>query len=362
MQTEKMLDHVGELFRLPGKLTDYSEIKRGNINSTYKAAYTDESGETKQYIIQRINSNVFSDPASLMINIDRVTSYIKARYPDQVTLQYRLAPSGVNYCVDSDCFWRVCDYFESVAYDYTDDPEIIFGVGKAFGKFQSMLSGFDGSVLAETIPDFHNTAKRMQTLFDAEKTDCANRAESVKAELDYLRSVSDKASELSILYAEGKIPCRVTHNDTKANNVLFERDTKRPLTVIDLDTVMPGMSLYDFGDAVRFIASTAAEDEPDVSKIGFDAEKFRAFCAGYLGSVKHDLAPIEKENLVLGAFSVTIEMAARFLTDYLQNDIYFKTHYEGHNLVRARSQIRLAQDIAAKREQLETIVRETLEA
>lgn len=359
MQIEAMLAQVGEQFRLAGKLTAFSEITRGNINSTYKADYALD-GKTSSYIFQRINRSVFSEPAAIMQNIDLVTSYIETHYPEQVTLRYYPALDGRNYCVEDDAFWRVCDYYVSDAYDYTNDPEIIAGVGSAFGEFQSQLSGFDGSKLNETIPDFHNTAKRMQNLFDVVADDCVGRVATVPDEIAYLRAVAEKASELSIRYAVGEIPCRVTHNDTKANNVLFVRGTKKPLTVIDLDTVMPGSSLFDFGDAVRFIASTADEDEQDLSKVRFSTEKFRAFCRGYLGAVKQDLQAVEKENLVLAAFSITIEMAARFLTDYLQGDVYFRTRYPEHNLVRARCQIRLAQDMVRKRKHMEIIVREIL--
>ena len=341
-----MLALVGKQFRLAGELTAFREITRGNINSTYKADYT-AGGKTSSYIFQRINRSVFTDPAAIMQNIDLVTSYIKAHYPEQVTLQYYRAQDGCNYCVEDDAFWRVCDYYVSDAYDYTDDPEIIAGVGSAFGEFQAQLSGFDGSKLNETIPDFHNTAKRMQNLFDAVADDCVGRVATVLDEIAYLRAVAEKASELSIRYAAGEIPCRVTHNDTKANNVLFMPGTKKPLTVIP-------------SSAMRVVTSSADEDEQDLSKVGFSAEKFRAFCRGYLGAVKQDLQPVEKENLVLAAFSITLEMAARFLTDYLQGDVYFRTRYPEHNLVRARCQIKLARDITAQWSQLESIVREML--
>ena len=360
LQLYETINKIGGQFRLPGKLYSYDVITNGNINSTYKATYRDAVGQLVSYIFQRVNTNVFSHPVEIMRNIENVTSYINEKFPDEVTLRYYHTEDGLNYCVDGDCFWRVSNYFDSVAYNTTDDPTVIAGVGEAFGKFQTQLSGFDGGKLYETIPEFHNTAKRMQTFLRAVEEDTAGRVKEVPEEIAYLRSVADEASELSIRYAAGEIPCRVTHNDTKANNVLFDRVTKRPLVVIDLDTVMPGMAGYDFGDAVRFIASTAEEDEPDTTRIYFDTGKFRAFCKGYLRQVKRGLTQLELDTLVQAAFSVTVEMAARFLTDYLQGDTYFKINYPEHNLVRTRSQIRLAQDITKKRDELEWIVRETL--
>ena len=223
------------------------------------------------------------------------------------------------------------------------------------------VSDFDGSVLYETIPNFHNTKKRLDTLFASAEKDVCGRRTEVEAELDYIRTVSDMAADLSIRYANGELPTRVTHNDTKANNVLFDRVTKRPITVIDLDTVMPGMAMYDFGDAVRFIANTAVEDESDLSKVYFDTAKFRAFAKGFIKEVKNAWTDAELHALVLASFSITIEQTARFLTDYLDGDTYFKTNYPTHNLVRTRCQMRLAQDIQRKWEELESIVREVLE-
>ena len=182
----------------------------------------------------------------------------------------------------------------------------------------------------------------------------------MREEIEYLSSVRWQAGELSVLYANGGFPVRVTHNDTKSNNVLFDRVTKMPVVVIDLDTVMPGMAMYDFGDAVRFIANTAAEDEPDTGRVFFDTAKFRAFCKGFIGEVVHGLTQPELDSLVLASFSVTVELAARFLDDYITGDKYFKINYPLHNLVRTRCQLALAKDISAKREELEWIVRETV--
>lgn len=361
MELHEILAHVGTAFQLPGTMDSYEVIPYGHINNTYKVTYRGGDGALTPYIFQRVNQNVFPNTVGLMNNIDGVTSYISRKYPKENTLHFFRTAEDNCYFTDETGFWRVTNYFESDTYNTCEDPEVIAGVGEAIGRFQLQLADYDGQPLVETIPNFHNTRKRFNDLFASAQKDVCGRAASVAEELAYMQSVAETASELSDRYAAGEFPRRVTHNDTKANNVLFEKGTKRPLVVIDLDTVMPGMAMYDFGDAVRFIVSTAAEDEPDLKRIYFDTGKFRAFCSGYLKQVKNALTKPELDSLVLAAFSITLESASRFLADYLDGDVYFKIHYPEHNLVRARSQIRLAQDIARKRDELEWIVRETIE-
>ncbi len=353
---------VGEKFRLPGTLYTYDTITIGNINSTYKVTYRNDKYDLKSYLFQKINTVVFKNPVEIMSNIDRVTSFLREKYPDQLTLHFHHTADGDNYFVnDRNYFWRVSNYIDSITYDSTDDLTVIAATGEAFGHFQMQLADFDGTQLWETIPDFHNTEKRLDTLFaDAEKDPCGRVAE-VEEELAYIRSVRDQASELSVRLAKGELPTRVTHNDTKANNVLFDRVTKRPIVVIDLDTVMPGMAMYDFGDAVRFIASTATEDEPDIRKVYFDTSKFRAFAKGFIHEVRGALTKEEIDTLVLATFSITIELASRFLDDYLNGDTYFKCNYPMHNLVRTRCQLQLAKDIMRKRDELEWIVCDIME-
>jgi hypothetical protein len=277
------LKQVGVKFRLPGTIYSYNTITLGNINATYKVTYQNPDKTLKSYLFQKVNTHVFKNPEQIMENIDKVTTFIRENYPDQLSLHFHHTEEGRNYYVQTDraqdegYFWRVSNFIDSITFDCTDDPAVIAATGEAFGHFQMQLAGLDGSSLHETIPDFHNTKKRLDTLFaDAEK-DAAGRREEVEEELEYIQSVREYASELSIRHSKGELPTRVTHNDTKANNVLFDRLTKRPIIVIDLDTVMPGMAMYDFGDAVRFIASTAVEDEPDLSRVYFDTAKFRAF-------------------------------------------------------------------------------------
>ena len=356
------LKDVGAKFRLPGELYSYNAIVMGNINSTFKATYMNDDGSLKSYLFQKINTNVFKNPVEIMENIDKVTTYIREKYPNQTTLHFHHTDEGLNYylCEDN-AFWRVINYVDSVTFNTSEDLAVIESTGKAFGQFQTQLSNFDGSLLNETIPDFHNTKKRLDTLFAHVKQDPCRRVSKVKKEIEYLASVREKASELSIQLENGEIPKRVTHNDTKCNNVLFDKKTKEPIVVIDLDTIMPGMSMYDFGDAVRFIANTAVEDEPDISKVFFDTGKFRAFTKGFIGATHGSLEPIEINNLVKASFSITIELAARFLDDYITGDKYFRCVYPKHNLVRTRCQLQLAKDIERKWDELEWIVRDVIE-
>ena len=352
---------IGEAFRLPGTLCTFDIITNGNINTTYRVTYRNDEGGTKAYIFQRINTVVFSNPVQIMHNIDLVTSHIREKYPNERTLHFHHTADGKNYIFDDDnCFWRVMNYVESVTFDTCDDLSVIEATGQAFGRFQNQLSDFDGSKLYETIPDFHNTKKRLDTLFAHIEQDPCGRVAEVLPEIEYISSVRREAGELSVRYANGDFPVRVTHNDTKSNNVLFDPITKMPIVVIDLDTVMPGMAMYDFGDAVRFIANTAAEDEPDTGRVFFDTSKFRAFSKGFIGEVVHGLTQPELDSLVLASFSITVELAARFLDDYITGDKYFKINYPLHNLVRTRCQLALAQDIMRKHQELEWIVRETV--
>ena len=353
----RKLAEVGTYFRLPGKAYSYDTMKSGNINATYRVTYRREDATLKSYIFQRINTHVFKNPVEIMENIDRVTEHIRARKPGGITLHFHHAASGLNYMMDEDdSFWRVMNYVESETYDVSDDLTVIYETGVAFGQFQLRLADFDGSLLHETIPDFHNTKKRLDDLAAAAARDAAYRADVVTAELAYLMSVRERAERLSVAFANGEFPTRVTHNDTKCNNVLFDKKTKKPLVVIDLDTVMPGMSMYDFADAARFICSTTVEDEPDTFKVAFDPEKFRALARGYVGTLREHVTPAEIDTLVEATFAITIEIAARFLTDYLNGDTYFKTMYPDHNLVRARCQIALAKSILAQSETLEEII------
>ncbi len=354
---QQTLIEIGRCFRLPGTFSGYEVIKNGNINKTYKVTYRTDDDETKHYVFQKVNTYVFKNPVEIMANIDRVTSHIRKKCGGRPSLHFHHTGTGENYMYDSDgSFWRVMNFIDSVTFDICDDESVIRAVGEAFGEFQLQLADFDGSVLYETIADFHNTRKRLDTLFTDARANQVGRTGSVTSELHRIRSYYKTACSLCDRYGSRAFPVRVTHNDTKANNVLFDRETLRPLTIIDLDTVMPGMAMYDFGDAVRFLANTAAEDEPDLSKVSLDTAKFTAFAEGFIGKVKDSLTPEEIDSMVLGTFSITVELAARFLDDYLNGDVYFKITYPDHNLVRARCQLRLAEDILRKYDELQQIV------
>ena len=356
------LKEIGRKFRLQGEIYSYDVITIGNINSTYRVTYTRDDNSLKSYLFQKVNTNVFKNPVKIMENIDNVTTFIRNKYPDQITLHFHHTDEGYNYYVyGKDAFWRVVNYIDSVTYDSTDDLGIIELMGKAFGDFQTQLADFDGSVLHETIPNFHNTKKRLDTFFAHVEEDPCGRVAEVRKEIEYFASIREKAQELSIRFANGEIPNRVTHNDTKCNNVLFDKKTKTPIVVVDLDTIMPGMAIYDFADAARFIVNTTVEDEPDTSKVFFDTAKFRALAKGFLEATRDSLEPIEIENLVKATFSMTIEIAVRFLDDYITGDHYFRCAYPKHNLVRTRCQLKLAQDIERKWEELEWIVKDVLE-
>ena len=353
---------IGQKFRLAGEIYSYEAITMGNINATYKVTYTKPGGDLKPYLFQKVNTHVFKNPIDIMENIDKVTTHIRNKCPDQITLHFHHTDEGLNYYIyDEKSFWRVINYVDSVTFNSSEDLHVIEATGKAFGQFQTQLADFDGASLHETIPNFHNTKVRLDTFFANVEKDPCGRVKEVKNEIEYIASVREKAGELSILFENGEIPKRVTHNDTKCNNVLFDRVTKDPIVVIDLDTIMPGMSVYDFGDAVRFIANTAVEDEPDLSRVFFDTGKFRAFAKGFVQETHGALEPIEIQNLVRASFSIAVELASRFLDDYITGDLYFRCVYPKHNLVRARCQLQLAKDIERKWDELEWIVRDVIE-
>lgn len=354
----KALSEVGEHFRLKGIIENYEPINNGNVNKTYKVSYITPRGQRKLYVFQLVNTYVFKDPDRIMKNIELVTAHLKAKCGSAPALHCYHTEDGKNFLsLGENGFWRVMNYIESVTFNETSDPRIIAGVGTAFGRFQNQLADLDGSLLYETIKDFHHTKKRIGSLFDSARKNPVCRTELVEKELDYIASVAKKASELSVRYENGEFPVRVTHNDTKSNNVLFDKATLSPIAVIDLDTVMPGMAMYDFGDGARFIASSAPEDTEDIGSVYLNTEKFSAFCRGYISEVRDRLTTAELDAMVLGAFSVTVELAARFLEDYINGDLYFKTLRPHHNLIRARCQIALAKDISEKYDGLFEIVR-----
>lgn len=357
---------LGEKFGIAGRLTAWHEICAGNINRTYEVSFADpDDGHCDKYTFQRINTYVFKNPEDVMHNILNVTEHIKKKLLEEYgsyerrVLSFLTADGGRPYLYTNDRdFWRVYRFVDNAkAYDIIEKPVHFYEAGRAFGEFQGWLSDFPVDILVETIPHFHNTVRRMEDLRRAVKEDRAGRRGEAEAEIAFILGREAEAGTVVEWLAAGKIPYRVTHNDTKINNILFDAATDKALCVIDLDTVMPGTSVYDFGDAVRSGASTAREDEEDLSKVHFDLAMFEQFTKGFLEETKGLLTPEEIRLLPLGAKIITLELASRFLADYLDGDVYFKTTRPDHNLVRARNQIRLVQEMEGVFPEMESIVR-----
>lgn len=353
---QQKLAQVCAAFRIEEAFDSWEELKVGNINKTYKVTFIRENGVKKAYIVQKLNTYVFKAPENVMENIERVTQHMRRVQPGRVCLHYHHTREGKTFIREGEDIWRLVNFIPSANLTDYQDETLVRNAGFAFGEFQDALSSFDASLLHETIPDFHNTRKRYQALEAAVAADPIGRAARTQAEIAFLRSAKAQACTLCRLQQQGALPLRVTHNDTKINNVLFDRKDHRALVVIDLDTVMPGVVGNDFGDAVRSIANTAAEDERDVSLVQCDLHRMEIFADGFLESTAETLTQTEMDTLGLSCFCLTVELAVRFLTDYLLGDPYFFCAYEEHNLVRARAQIALAQDMQRKMPQMEAII------
>ena len=331
----------------------------GHITSTYRV-------EIPRVLLQRINTDVFKNPDELMENIEKVTDYLREKIveydgdPERETMRIIKTVDGKNYYRDADDnvyrMYRFVDNTKIVEDDISYNDLYHAGIG--FGKFQKMLKDFPVDILHETIPYFHHTPMRVQELKDAIENNVAGKVKLVEEEIDFVLKHEYLAGIVVDGIERGEIPIRVTHNDTKINNILFDRLSGEAICVIDLDTVMPGSVLYDFGDALRMGASTGAEDEVDLSKVQFDIEAFRKFSEGYLEEMREELTEKEMELLPVSAALLTYECGIRFLTDYLNGNIYFKVKRENHNLDRARNQFKLVEDILQKMDQLENIVDE----
>lgn len=359
------VDTVADAFAIEGKLLFWEPYGNGHINDTFLLTYELPLGEKKRYILQRLNLVVFKRPDELMKNVVSVTEYLRQMIirqggdPDRETLRVIKTREGGNYFQDrcGNCF-RVFSFIEdSICLQQVENKDDFYACGAAFGNFQRMLADYPVADLYETIPDFHNTPSRFRDFQKAVEEDLLGRAALVQAEIDFALEREKETSELTDLIKEGKLPLRVTHNDTKLDNILFDKESKKALCIIDLDTVMPGSSLYDFGDSIRFGASTGAEDEKDLSKVELDLSLFEAFTRGYLVGSGGSLTQKEIEMLPMGAKLMTYECGIRFLADYLQGDVYFKIQREGHNLDRARTQFKLVAEMEEKWTQMNDIVR-----
>lgn len=350
-----LANDIKNAFGIGGETVKAEALGNGNINDTY-LVYIQSGDSVARYIFQRVNRAVFTNPEDIAKNVSGVTTHIanKLRLAGEKDIErrvvkyYRNISGGYYHITESGDYWRVMSYiYDSVCFD-TADNTLLFNTGVAFGEFQRLLSDFPAETLCVTIPDFHNTPARYAQLALAADADAFSRLCEVKAEYDYLLSQSENACRLCRLADSGAIPLRVVHNDTKCNNVMFDAKTGRNLAVVDLDTVMPGLIAYDFGDAVRFAANPGGEDCEDLSEVFLDTDAFAAFARGYVGQIRGSVSRFELDTLADGVLAVTLELAARFLTDYLCGDSYFKCKKERHNLIRARAQIALARDIITK--------------
>ena len=346
-----------EAFGLPRDCAS-TRLHGGHINDTFLV----ENGG--KYVIQRINRYVFPSPQDIMENITGVTEFLREKIlarggdPLRETLNIRRTTQGGTLFVDEEGGpWRCMTFVDkATSHETVESPAMLREAGRAFGEFQSLLSSYPASTLHETIKDFHNTPERYRQLLEAAQNDKAGRLSQVGAEMDFAAQRKEDCALLMDLLREGKLPLRVTHNDTKMSNILIDDATGKAICVIDLDTVMPGLCAFDFGDSIRAGATTAAEDEADLSKVHFDLELFEAYADGFLSAAGSALTPLELKTLPDGARLMTLEVGLRFLADYLNGDVYFRTAYPEHNLVRARNQFKLVQEMEEKRAGMDAVI------
>lgn len=343
-------------FRLNGYPVYCEKHGYGHINETYLV----ETDKNQRYILQKINTHVFPDVEALMGNIEKVTKFIAARVKSpREAMRLVETNSGKSFYRDGKGqSWRVYDFIEdALSLQLPEGPQDFYESAIAFGGFMEQMSSFPAETLKETIKDFHNTIDRYRIFEETLKKDPLGRAREVEREIEFVLSREEEAGRLHKMRLNGELPLRVTHNDTKLNNVLLDKSTRKALCVIDLDTVMPGLSLYDFGDSIRFGAATALEDERDLSRMGIDLELFRIYTKGYVKACP-SLTKEERELLPLGAKIMTLECGLRFLTDYIDGDHYFAVHRDRHNLDRARTQFKLVRDMELKWDEMNNIIRE----
>ena len=347
---------VAAAFAIEGRPVSYERYGEGHINVTYLIT-TDKN---KKYILQNVNTSVFRDPEGLMSNISAVTAHIAKKVTDKRGVLHIVKTlDGKTYHTAHDgSVWRVTDYIEdSLCLLLPETEADFYESAVAFGTFQQQLLDFPAHSLTESIPNFHNTPDRYRIFREVLERDPMGRASGVKDEIEFVLAREDEAAAITRLLQSGQLPLRVTHNDTKINNVMLDKATRKALCVIDLDTVIPGSALFDYGDSIRFGAASGAEDERDLSRIEMRLDMFRAYTDGFLSACK-GLTPLEKELLPLGAKTMTLECGLRFLTDYIDGDKYFGIHREGHNLDRCRTQLKLVSDMESKWQQMQDIVRE----
>lgn len=358
------IEEIVSQFKYEGYFTESKICGSGHINETFEVAFIKDNGKPIRYILQRINTNIFKAPEKLMENIKNVTTYLKEKIiavggnPERETLSLIDTINGKTFYVSaSGDYWRSYAFIEGAkTYQLVENLKHFYNAGKALGNFEQLLADFPAEKLHETIPDFHNTRKRYETFLEALSKDVMNRAKDVQKEIEFVLSRGDDTYVLVNLLKEGKLPLRVTHNDTKFNNVLIDDETGEGICVIDLDTIMQGLSLDDFGDSIRSGANPADEDERDLSKVCMDLELYEHFTRGFLEGINHSLTATELEYLPFAAKIITFECGIRFLTDHLNGDTYFSIHRENHNLDRARTQFKMVTDMEEKYDEMKAIV------
>ena len=364
--SKERVQFLQDSFQLDGEFTSVEILNNGLINFTCVLHFKQADGKDKAYVAQKINTNVFKDVNALMSNIAGVTSYLREGIKksggdlSRETLHFRKNKDGKHYVIDEHnnawrCYRHVGDVYSC---NSIENAQVFYNAGKAFGNFQNALADYPAEKLYETIPNFHNTYSRFLDFKKAVEEDKAGRKGSVPKEIQFVLDREKDTHVVLDLIESGEIPIRVTHNDTKLNNILFDNETDEGICVIDLDTIMPGSALYDFGDSIRFGANTASEDEKDLSKVSLSLPLYKAYVEGYLSSAKDSLVPKEIELLPFSAKLMTFECGMRFLTDYLNGDTYFKTTYKEHNLVRCHTQFKLVADIEKKMDEMKKITME----
>lgn len=355
---------IGDLFAIAGEFVKGKEIPSGHINTTYKATYRKHDGTEDSYILQRINDYVFKDPRAVMRNVEKVTRHINWKILRRLknsagqTLNLYPARGGRNYIdIPGDGIWRCYNYLAGThTYDVVENTRQAYQAGFAFGSFQDLISDMNPDDIVETIPGFHHTRNRFNRLMEVADQDPRNRLSSCLAEMDFIKAREQDVDRLLDLQAQGTLPVRITHNDTKINNVMLDEDTDQAVCVIDLDTVMPGLVLYDFGDMVRTVTPPTEEDEEDLSKIRMRMSMFQSIVEGYLNAAHGFLTPAEIAELAFSGKLITLEIGIRFLTDYLEGDQYFKVSKPNHNLIRCRTQLKLVECLEEQMADMEKYV------
>jgi Ser/Thr protein kinase RdoA (MazF antagonist) len=360
------LAFISSHFMFEGEFISAQPYGFGHINDTYLVACNSRTGRTLHYILQRINHHVFKDPHAVMQNLVKVTEHLQKKIlqaggdPKRQTITLLPTKEGNSYLkMPTGEFWRAEVFIEGAqTYQVPTNPAHYYHAAWAFGNFSQMLSDFPVSELCVTIPDFHNTPKRFSAFIDSLNRDPLNRAAQVRPEIDFLLHRENDIHILVDLASQGRLPLRVTHNDTKFENVMIDDQTGKGICIIDLDTVMPGWIVFDFGDAVRSGANPAAEDEPDLSKVCFQFEVFRHLAQGYLDASRSFLNSTESSQLAFASRLITLEQAIRFLTDHINGDVYYRIHRRDHNLDRCRTQIKMVYEMENQFERMVECVNE----